>query len=205
MPREPRVLDLPSMKALSHPLRSQLFNELAAHGPATATSLAAKVGESTGSTSYHLRQLERLGFIEEVEGRGNGRERWWRRVPVAVHSGGTDGPQSAAGIAAARLLASNSNEFSEQMIREFIARDQETMSPGWRDAADLSVAILRLTPAELRELMDAVHGVIESFRDRHVLDDASDPDTSRVFIRTAAVPIFDDERDDDRRDGQDGS
>ncbi len=195
MAPEARVLDLPSMKALSHPLRGQLFNELAAHGPATATSLAEKVGESSGSTSYHLRQLEKHGFIEEVEGRGNGRERWWRRVPVAVHSGGTDGPQSPAGIAAARLLASSSNEFAEQVVREFIARDQETMSPGWRDAADLSVAVLRLQPAELRELMDGLHGVIETFRKRHVLDDDTDPDTSRVFIRLAAVPVLDDEQE----------
>lgn len=195
MSPEARVLDLPSMKALSHPLRSQLFNELHAHGPATATSLAEKVGESTGSTSYHLRQLEKHGFIEEVEGRGTGRERWWRRVPVPVHSGGTDGPQSPAGIAAARLLASGSNEFAEQMIREFIARDQETMEPGWRDAADLSVAILRLTPAELRELMDGIHGLVDTFRTRHVLDDASDPTTSRVFVRLAAVPVLDDEQE----------
>jgi len=196
MATESRVLDLPSMKALSHPLRSQLFNELAAHGPATATTLAEKVGESTGSTSYHLRQLEKHGFIEEAVGRGTGRERWWRRTPVAVHSGGTDGPQSPAGIAAARLLASGSNEFSEQVIREFIARDQETMSPGWRDASDLSVAILRLTPAEVRELMDGIHAHIDTFRQRHVLDDDSDPDTERVFVRLAAVPIFDDERHD---------
>ncbi|MGN8049199.1 ArsR/SmtB family transcription factor [Curtobacterium sp. 22159] len=195
MPSEARVLDLPSMKALSHPLRSQLFNELAAHGPATATTLADKVGESTGSTSYHLRQLEKHGFIEEVEGRGNGRERWWRRVPVAVQSGGSDGPQSPAGIAAARLLASGSNEFSEQVIREFIARDQETMARGWRDASDLSVAIMRLTPSELHELMTGIHEVVDAFRDRHVLDDASDPDTSRVFIRLAAVPIFDGEQE----------
>lgn len=195
MSSEARVLDLPSMKALSHPLRSQLFNELAAHGPATATSLAEKVGESTGSTSYHLRQLEKHGFIEEVEGRGNGRERWWRRVPVPVHSGGTDGPQSPAGIAAARLLASGSNEFAEQMIREFIARDQESMEPGWRDAADLSVAILRLTPAELRELMDGIHALVDTFRTRHVLDDQSDRTTSRVFVRLAAVPILDDEQE----------
>ncbi|MBK0296654.1 helix-turn-helix transcriptional regulator, partial [Bacillus sp. S34] len=68
MAPEARVLDLPSMKALNHPLRTELFNELAAHGPATATTLAERVGESTGSTSYHLRQLEKHGFIEEVEG-----------------------------------------------------------------------------------------------------------------------------------------
>jgi len=191
MAPEARVLDLPSMKALNHPLRTQLFNELAAHGPATATSLADRVGESTGSTSYHLRQLEKHGFIEEIVGRGNGRERWWRRTPVAVQTNVGDTP---AGIAAARLIATGSNEFAEQVIREFIARDQETMSPGWRDASDLSVAIMRLRPEELTELMDGVHALVDSFRRRHVLDDDSDADSNRVFIRLAAVPIFDDER-----------
>lgn len=193
MATEPRVLDLPSMKALSHPLRTQLFNELAAHGPATATSLAERVNESTGSTSYHLRQLEKHGFIEEIVDRGNGRERWWRRVPVPVHTGGPDSPQSPAGIAAARLLASGSNEFSEQMIRDFIARDQETIPQRWRDASDLSVSILRLTPDELVELMDGIHALVETFRQRHELDSASDADTSRVFLRLAGVPILDDE------------
>jgi DNA-binding transcriptional ArsR family regulator len=178
------------MKALNHPLRTQLFNELAAHGPATATSLAERVGESTGSTSYHLRQLEKHGFIEEVVGRGNGRERWWRRTPVPVR---TDVGDTPAGVAAARLIATGSNEFAEQMIREFIARDHESMSPGWRDASDLSVAIMRLTPSELTELMDAVHALVDTFRNRHVLDDDSDPETSRVFLRLAAVPVFDDE------------
>lgn len=191
MASEARVLDLPSMKALNHPLRTQLFNELAAHGPATATSLADRVGESTGSTSYHLRQLEKHGFIEEVVGRGNGRERWWRRTPVAVQ---TDVAQTPAGIAAARLIATGSNEFAEQMIREFIARDQETMAPGWRDASDLSVSIMRLRPEELTELMDGIHALVDGFRDRHVLDDDSDPESSRVFIRLAAVPVFDDGR-----------
>jgi DNA-binding transcriptional ArsR family regulator len=189
MAREARLLDLPSMKALNHPLRTQLFNELAAHGPATATSLADRVGESTGSTSYHLRQLEKHGFIEEVVGRGNGRERWWRRTPVPVETTTGDSP---AGIAAARLLASGSNDFAERIVREFIARDQESMDPDWREAADLSVAILRLAPSELTELMDGIHALVETFRDRHELDDTSDAGTSRVFLRLAAVPVFDD-------------
>jgi DNA-binding transcriptional ArsR family regulator len=193
MAPEARVLDLPSMKALNHPLRTELFNELAAHGPATATTLAERVGESTGSTSYHLRQLEKHGFIEEVEGRGNGRERWWRRVPVAVHSGGTSGPQSPAGIAAARLLANGSNEFSEQMIREFLARDQETLEPAWRDASEFSIAIMRLSPAEVIELTNGIHALIDTFRHRHVLDDTSVDGTERVFLRLAALPVLDDE------------
>lgn len=191
MSSEARVLDLPEMKALAHPLRAQLLNELATHGPATATSLAERVSESTGSTSYHLRQLEKHGFIEEVEGRGNGRERWWRRTPATLHSGGSDGPQSPAALAAARLVASSSNDFAEQVIREFIARDERSLGT-WRDAATLSTIVMRLSPGELQELTETVHELLGTFRARHDLD-ADGPDTGRVFVRFAAVPVFDDE------------
>ena len=47
-------------------------------GPATSAALARRLGESTGATSYHLRQLARYGLIEEEGERGNGRQRWWR-------------------------------------------------------------------------------------------------------------------------------
>jgi len=80
-PREV-VGDAKRWKALSHPLRQEILRHLAEHGPATSTTLAEALGESTGSTSYHLRVLADAGVIEEVPGRANGRERWWRSVPV---------------------------------------------------------------------------------------------------------------------------
>ena len=67
------------LRGLAHPLRLELLHILRAEGPATATQLARRLGESSGSTSYHLRALERAGMIEEAEQR-NGRERWWKRV-----------------------------------------------------------------------------------------------------------------------------
>jgi DNA-binding transcriptional ArsR family regulator len=191
MATEHRVLDLPEMKALSHPLRAQLLNELATHGPATATTLAERVGESSGSTSYHLRQLEKHGFIEEVDGRGNGRERWWRRTPATLHSGGSEGPQSPAALAAARLVAAGSNDHAEQVIREFIARDERSLGV-WRDAATLSTLVMRLTPAELQELTDSTLELLTTFRQRRD-PDADEPGSGRVFVRFAAVPVFDDE------------
>ncbi|WP_022903815.1 transcriptional regulator [Curtobacterium sp. B8] len=196
MASDSRVLDLPEMKALSHPLRAQLLNELATHGPATATTLADRVGESSGSTSYHLRQLEKHGFIEEVEGRGNGRERWWRRTPATLYSGGSDGPQSPAALAAARLVASGSNDHAEQMIREFIARDERSLGP-WRDAATLSTIVMRLTPAELQELTEATLELMTAFRRRRD-PDADEADTGRVFVRFAAVPVLDDDTEGSR-------
>lgn len=68
------------LRALAHPLRLQLLEVLHVEGPATASQLGRKLGESSGATSYHLRALHRAGMIEEAE-RRNGRERWWQRIP----------------------------------------------------------------------------------------------------------------------------
>src|SRR5690348_9017820 len=68
------------LRALAHPLRLQLLETLHVEGPATASQLARRLGESSGATSYHLRALHKAGMVEEAE-RRNGRERWWQRVP----------------------------------------------------------------------------------------------------------------------------
>lgn len=73
------------LRALSHPLRLRLLGMLRTDGPATATSLAARLGLSTGATSYHLRQLAEHGFIEDDRGRGGGRQRWWRATARTTH------------------------------------------------------------------------------------------------------------------------
>lgn len=56
-------------------------------GPATATMLARRLGESSGQTSYHLRQLERHGLVEDDPAHVGGRERWWRAVGFTVDGG----------------------------------------------------------------------------------------------------------------------
>jgi DNA-binding transcriptional ArsR family regulator len=68
------------LRALAHPLRLELLQVLSAEGPATASQLGRRLGESSGATSYHLRALHRAGMVEDAEQR-NGRERWWQRVP----------------------------------------------------------------------------------------------------------------------------
>lgn len=69
-------------KAMSHPLRREMLRYLARHDAATATTIAAALGENTGATSYHLRVLADAGVIEEIPERAHGRERWWRTVPA---------------------------------------------------------------------------------------------------------------------------
>ena len=74
------VSDPAALKALAHPLRLRILRHLGIHGPATSTTLAAALGENTGTLSYHLRRLEQGGFIEDAPDRPGGRERWWQAV-----------------------------------------------------------------------------------------------------------------------------
>ena len=69
-----RVHDPSVLRALAHPLRGRLLGLLRTEGPSTATRLGQQLGESSGATSYHLRQLEAYGFVGEA--RREGRERW---------------------------------------------------------------------------------------------------------------------------------
>jgi DNA-binding transcriptional ArsR family regulator len=193
MASESRVLDPQAMKALAHPLRAQLFNELAAHGPSTATALGARVGESSGSTSYHLRQLAKHGFVEEVSDRGNGRERWWRRVPGQIQIGSPSPEYTASDVAVGRMATTAFNDFAEQTIREAIASDRSTVPDEWYEATDLSAAIVRLTAAEARALSDEILELINRYRTHHDLDTA-EPGTARTFVRLAVIPILDEEQ-----------
>jgi len=74
------VDDLATLKAVSHPIRTKLLGILRADGPATASALGRRIGESSGSTSYHLRQLERFGFVADDDDQPSRRERRWRAV-----------------------------------------------------------------------------------------------------------------------------
>jgi DNA-binding transcriptional ArsR family regulator len=81
----PRVLsDVDSLKALAHPLRQQMLTRLQQRGSATSADLAVEFAVDRGAASYHLRQLERFGFLEEDTERSAGRRKYWRAIPQDV-------------------------------------------------------------------------------------------------------------------------
>lgn len=90
----PAELGPAALRALAHPLRIRILDLLPIRGPLTASKLGEIVGESSGSTSYHLRQLAKHGLVREVEGKGTARERWWERTPggFSISSAGKDSP-----------------------------------------------------------------------------------------------------------------
>jgi DNA-binding transcriptional ArsR family regulator len=68
-------------KTLVNPVRRQILDHIGKHREANSTSVARALGESTGTTSYHLRKLAEQHLIEEIPERSGGRERWWRVLP----------------------------------------------------------------------------------------------------------------------------
>ena len=164
-PQRARTLDAGALRALAHPLRVQLFNLLSFHGPATATSLAARVGESSGSTSYHLRQLERHGLVREDPERGNARDRWWERVPGPVLIGSPD-EQDPATRSAQYLVARELGRSQEHELDEYLRRHEDELPEAWTRAASIGAAALRLTSAELTELTHELDSLVARYRDR---------------------------------------
>jgi DNA-binding transcriptional ArsR family regulator len=175
-----------SLRALAHPLRLQLLGALRLDGPATASALARRFDETSGATSYHLRQLARHGFVAEDPGRGTARERWWR----AVH-------QSTALDVSRTLGEPDTAEALDYILREQLAIETRAVRAWWAgrgewpaewlDASDSSDWSMRLTLDELAALGRDVHDVVgrlaEAARDR-----PRDPQTPVVRVFFRALP-----------------
>ena len=79
--RSIELTDPRAMRAYAHPVRMALIGLLRTQGPLTATQAAEQLGESSGTCSFHLRQLAKYGFCEEAGG-GRGREKPWRATAM---------------------------------------------------------------------------------------------------------------------------
>ncbi|KUO18368.1 ArsR/SmtB family transcription factor [Streptomyces dysideae] len=185
--RPTRVLDPRSLRGLAHPLRMRLLNELRRNGPATASQLAAKLGESSGATSYHLRQLGAYGFVEDAPEQGKGRERWWRAMHEGVQLDETlllDPDPTVRGAAAVfmhELATVHSQELST-----FIATRHE-WSEEWYRASDMSDWTLRLTPELAAELTTKVHALVDTYRAQAVPEGT--PEAEQVRVHSHVFPI----------------
>jgi len=173
--------DAQLLRALAHPLRIRLIGTLHRDGPATASELARRLGESSGATSYHLRILAKYGFVEDDSERNRGRERWWRAVDEGMEwSIDTDDQgMLEADRALGRQLVAEYTRWIERWYLELPGWDRR-----WRAAANATDQWFELTPAELRELSDEVLSVLERFSDRRERRD----DTERAMVVFYAFP-----------------
>lgn len=176
-----------SLRALAHPVRLRMLGLLRSEGPATATSLAGRLGLNSGATSYHLRQLAKHGFIEDDVGgiqRGSRRDRWWRAAHRSTEfgSGAGSGQDDAGRDAVGAFLQAVAVVQAEQVQHAVEERDR--LPARWREVSTLADWEVRLTPNRAHALLAALERLVdETEGDTEDLDD-----TSPVVVQLAMFP-----------------
>jgi DNA-binding transcriptional ArsR family regulator len=166
-----RLSDARTLRALTHPVRIALIEELSLRGAMTATEVGERIGESPTTCSFHLRQLAKYGFVEEAGG-GRGRARPWRMTSIGMEFAGVhDDPETE--IAAYTLL---------RLVRERgIGRyrkwlETEAAYPRrWREAAGDAEYLFYLTPEELGQLNEKLSDLLMPWFRERLADPAQRP------------------------------
>ncbi|WP_017605275.1 winged helix-turn-helix domain-containing protein [Nocardiopsis alkaliphila] len=194
-PTGPRPLEVgaEALRGLAHPLRARILDELQIQGPATATILSERLGESSGSTSYHLRQLARFGFVETDPGHAGRRDRWWRVRPGGWRVSGTEflrGPvtREAAEIVLDRYYGGRRERLQQwHALTRRRAEDPEVRR--WLKATQDSVSHMRMTPEEAEEFAGELQEFLRARARRFEGRTAqSHPDTESVELQTDLFP-----------------
>ena len=178
--RRVELTNLDTISALAHPRRQRLLQYLGLHGPMTSAGLARALGLNTGGTSYHLRELAKIGFVEEVPELAHGRERWWRapRRDLRLPQRSAQDPvlRSVLDEAVRLELADDFDEF---------LRYQRSDDAEWADASVTSRGAIRLAADEVSEFFDAYIALLNRYRQRVEVP----VDARTVAIRLLVFPI----------------
>lgn len=175
------IRDAETLRAIAHPLRMRLLGRLRADGPATASELGRALGESSGSMSYHLRQLERFGFVVDDEEQSSRRERRWKAAhdltsfqPSLLEEGGGE------------LMAIVNRQMADHLFRNVRAFFEADLEGPWKDSYGASDYFLRLTAEDALRLGEEMSELVE----RYVAHNrpADDPEARPLAVHALILP-----------------
>ena len=179
---EVQLRDPGALRALAHPARLTVVDELYQGVERTASELAELTELTPSAMSYHLRALERWGIVERAEARGDARERPWRAPgrSLSWRSDRSDSATAAKDVIAGGYLQQLRDEFRRWSLVE--GKEAEE----WR--ARLSRSFLWLTAAEAKALSSELSAVIDKydFEDRDAVEHPDD--ARRLLCMLGIVP-----------------
>jgi len=179
-----RLTDPRALRAYAHPVRMKLMGLLRTRGPLTATRAADLLGESSGTTSFHLRQLAKYGLVEEA-GDGTGRQKPWRATTTSTAWDAiAETPEASA--AAGLLNTVVAERYFEQLMRWLDASPGEPTE--WQEAAWFGDRIMWVTAEELAELGRKVEETVDVYFERQLKPELRPPGSRLVTYLHMAFP-----------------
>jgi DNA-binding transcriptional ArsR family regulator len=178
------VSDPTALRALAHPLRVRLLRLVREHRPVTNAELAAMVGESTASVSYHLSVLRRHGFVEPDPSPGaTRRHKPWRttydRMRMTSSEVGVTPLESPGGGALAAMLADDRS-----------VQDAYLAAPGAPEGTVLDAAVFQISRLVLdAERAEALAADVSALLDRYQQEGDPGDGEARFAVTFVAVPL----------------
>src|SRR5262245_3172933 len=178
------VGDLATARALAHPLRWRLLGLLRAEGPATATQLAARVGQSAANCSWHLRVLAAHDLIHRTASASR-RETPWRARDLTLLL-----PEDTTAMPAEDrdALFTIFHEHEIDLFRSWWRRRRPTEPKAWRDAVFSQLSLAWVTPDEMGRLSTAIGDAVVAQTDRRRSSRRHPRDARQVRIFAWGVP-----------------
>jgi DNA-binding transcriptional ArsR family regulator len=155
---EPVVLrDAAAIKALTHPARLAVLDELFAGRELTATECAQIAGVSPSAMSYHLRALAKAGIVVPAEPSADGRRRPWRAAgsSLRLRLEDSDAASRAAGHELASTVLGRLTTGLQEWMDHTGAEDE-----AWREASGLITMTAHLDLEGAREVHAALRAAV---------------------------------------------
>ncbi len=183
---EPVVLKDPrSIRAIAHPARLKVIDELFQGNIRTATELAQLTGLSPSAMSYHLRALEKWGIVRRADEIADGRERPWCQAGSGVT---WDNAATGGELAPVSLIM---KQFLDELSQRLAAWQQfEPDAPvEWREKSSFSRGFPWFTPAQAMAFSDGVMKLLKELGAQREAD--ADVGAKRHAVVFAVVPTMD--------------
>ena len=184
---EPTVHDPRVLRAIAHPARNRILNELSAAGPLRAADVARLLDLPANQASFHLRQLAKYGLVVPApDAARDGRDRVWKLVNeegLTVNLQDLEG--APGGKAAVTVWRRSAGAWAHHLV-------DAAYSASGEDGTHRTITNqpLKLTKEEAVELSGELDRVLQAWADR---TRGQDDERSTYLLFSILQPYPDDE------------
>src|SRR5450432_116798 len=181
-----RIADVPTMRAMAHPVRLALLEALGRREPLTATEAAEIVGESPSACSFHLRMLAKYGLVEDAGG-ATGRRRPWRRTDPAGFTFAATGDDPQTALAAGALADLLWGRLLDRARAVLASRAR--LPAQWQAITSAAEAVAYVTPEEAEQFNAELWALLGRYTDRLADPSLRPPGCLPVELLLVSYPL----------------